>query len=319
MPKRTSPFLKWVGGKSQLLRVLTRLISKKSLTYYEPFLGGGAVFFHFFDKRRFQQAVLSDANAELINCYKVVRDCLPELLQRLDAYQRDPDWNTQDYFEQVRAEIPFDFVEEAARTIYLNKTCYNGLYRTNRAGHFNAPFGKYENPQFYNRASITACSDALQRATLRVGDYRETISDIREGDLVYFDPPYAPLSETSNFTSYTGQFGTEEQEALSHLFKALYDRGIIAIQSNSDTPLIRELYKDFDLHVVPAKRSVNSKGDRRGEVNELVIIGQPKDLKVDVPAMTYLPDVFPVECADCGTLYVTSDIVCTNCGSDKTS
>jgi DNA adenine methylase len=313
--KRTSPFLKWVGGKSQLLSILSKIIEKKSLTYYEPFLGGGAVFFYFVDKRRFRQAILNDINPELINCYKVVKDHLPKLLTRLDAYQQDPDWNTQTYFERIRAEKFSNPVEQAARTIYLNHVCYNGLYRTNRTGEFNAPFGKYDNPRLCDRGNIIACSEALQRfATLRNVDFSDSVIDAKAGDLIYFDPPYVPVSETSNFTSYAGRFGLSEQQKLADLFCSLFSRGIIVVQSNSDTPLVRELYKDFVLHVVEAKRSVNSVGDKRGNVNELIIIGLPNDLKIDVPAMSYLP-IFPLKCADCGTLYSSEEIVCIKCGS----
>jgi len=312
-------FLKWVGGKRQLLQVLSQIITHKSLNYYEPCLGGGAVFFHFAAKRRFQKAVLNDANPELINCYEVVRDQLRSLLQRLDKYRADPDWNTQAYFNQVRSEKLSDPVEQAARTIYLNHLGFNGLFRVNRAGEFNAPFGKYNNPHLYNKVNITACSETLRGyATLRTGDFSEAVKDAKAGDLVYFDPPYVPISKTANFTAYTGQFGEKEQERLASLFRELFDRGVMVIQSNSDSPIIRKLYEGFDLHVVGAKRMVNSKGDKRGEINELVIVGQPKNLKVDVPAATGLPDVFPLECADCGEIYSTSDIICPKCGSTQT-
>jgi DNA adenine methylase len=312
----TSPFLKWVGGKTQLLRVLSRLITQKSLTYYEPFLGGGATFFHFADRRRFQRAILNDFNPELINCYTVVRDDLGALLKRLDAYKTDPLWNTQPYFEVVRATEQQDPVERAARTIYLNRTCFNGLYRVNRAGKFNAPFGKYDNPSLYDSGKIRDCSEALQRfASLRVGDYAEAVKDAGAGDIVYFDPPYVPVSETASFTAYAGKFGPAEQRALAELFRDLVKRGALCIPSNSDAPLVRELYEGFDFHIVGAKRSINSKGDKRGEVNELVVIGQPKIWKLDIPASTGLPDIFPLECADCNNIYSTADIVCTRCGS----
>ena len=277
------------------------------------------MFFHFADRRRFREAVLNDRNPELINCFEVVRDRLPELLQGLDTIRSQPGWNTKPFFEAVRTSTPSNPVSRAVRTIYLNKTCFNGLYRVNQTGDFNAPFGRYDNPQLYNRANITACSEALQRfATLRTGDFTDAVKDAQAGDLVYFDPPYVPVSETANFTSYAGQFGPTEQEALASLFRELFDQGVIVIQSNSDTPRVRELYAGFDFHVVGARRSVNSKADGRGEVNELVVVGQPENLKVDVPAVSYLPDIFPLTCADCGTLYSSSDIVCTECGSTRT-
>jgi len=316
MPERALPFLQWAGGKRQLLQKLSHIITHKSLTYYEPFLGGGAVFYHFADKRRFQKAVLNDVNEELINCYEVVKDRLTELIQRLDAYREDSDWDKEPYFKQVRASKPSDPVEQAARTVYLNRTCFNSLYRLNSKGEFNTSFGKNPNPQLYNLANITACSETLKRyATLRIGDYADAVKDAQAGDLVYFDPPYVPVSETASFTSYTGpdQFGLDEQRTLASLFRELFDRGVIVILSNSDTPLVRELYEGFDRHIVGAKRIINSKADRRGEVNELVIVGQPEELKVDVSAD--LPDAFPLTCADCGTLYSSAEIVCIKCGS----
>lgn len=315
---RTTPFLKWVGGKSQLLRVLSQLISHKSLTYYEPFLGGGATFFYFADRRRFRHAVLNDFNPELINAYTVVRDCLPELLARLDQYKLDSDWNTEVQFKRVRAVEHTSPVEMAARTLYLNRTCFNGLYRVNRSGKFNSPFGKYDNPMLYDLENIRACSETLQLfATLRVGEYAAAVHDAQAGDIVYFDPPYVPVSETANFTSYSSQFGSDEQRALAALFRELVARGVLCVLSNSDVQLVHELYEGFDFHIVGAKRNVNSKGDRRGQVNELVVVGKPAQLKIDVPAISHLPDLFPLQCADCGTTYITSDIVCTTCGSTQ--
>jgi len=315
---RTAPFLKWVGGKSQLLRVLSRLITHKSLTYYEPFIGGAATFFYFADRRRFRQAVLNDFNPELINCYQVVRDQLPPLLRRLDQYKLDPDWNTEAQFKRVRAEEHADPVEKAARTLYLNRTCFNGLYRVNRSGKFNSPYGKYDNPSLYDPDNILACQETLQRfATLRVGGFAEAVHDAQAGDLVYFDPPYVPVSDTASFTAYAGEFGPDQQRELAELFRRLVDRGVMCVQSNSDAPLVHELYQGFDSHTVGAKRNVNSKGDKRGEVNELVIVGQPKHLKIDVPAHNYMPAMFPLECADCGAFYSSAEIVC-GCGSSRT-
>jgi DNA adenine methylase len=316
---RAAPFLKWVGGKRQLLAVLSKLITHKSKTYYEPFLGGGAVFFHFADRRRFQRAILNDANPELINCYTVVRDQLGVLLKRLDAYKADPEWNTETYFKEVRSLEPTDPIEMAARTIYLNRTCFNGLYRVNKAGKFNTPFGKYDNPNLYDNTNIRACSEVLQRfSTLRAGDYTTATQDAQAGDIVYFDPPYVPVSETANFTAYTGQFGPKEQWHLAVLFRSLVDRGVLTIQSNSDSPLVRELYEAFDIHVVGAKRSINSKGDKRGEINELVVVGRPAKMEIDVPAVSYIPNEFPLECSDCNTIYNSADIVCPKCGSTNT-
>lgn len=314
--QRTEPFLKWVGGKRQLLKTLSALITHKSRTYYEPFIGGGATFFHFADRRRFQKAVLNDMNPELVNCYTVVRDRLEALVARLDAYRLELGWNTQEHFERVRSAEFDDPVEKAARTIYLNRTCFNGLYRVNKAGKFNSPFGKYDNPSLYDAANIQACSIALRNfAELRCGDYSAAVHDAQAGDIVYFDPPYVPVSDTSNFTSYAGQFGPAEQKALSDLFRELVSRGVLVIQSNSDAPLVRELYEGFEFHVVGAKRNVNSKGDKRGEVNELVIVGKPAVMNFNVSAVSYVPTNFPVECSACEAIYNSAEIVCPECGS----
>ncbi len=316
---RPKPMLKWVGGKGQLLPTLSKLITHKSRVYFEPFVGGGAVFFRFAERKRFQRAVLNDTNAELINCYEVVRDQPANLIKRLDTYKADPCWNTQEYFLQVRASEPAEPLERAARMIYLNRTCFNGLYRVNRAGKFNTPFGRYANPTLYDKDTLRACSEALNEfATLRLGDYATAVADAKAGDIVYFDPPYVPISATSNFTSYAGQFGPDEQRALAQLFRELVERGVFVVESNSDAPLVRELYEGFDLHVVGAKRNVNSKGDRRGTVNELVIVGQPHTLEINVPAVSYLPDVYPLQCADCAAIYSSANIVCPRCNSTRT-
>jgi site-specific DNA-adenine methylase len=159
----------------------------------------------------------------------------------------------------------------------------------------------------------------LQRfATLRVGDFTEAVHDAQAGDIVYFDPPYVPVSETANFTAYTGQFGIDEQRALAQLFRELVSRGVMCIQSNSDAPLIHELYEGFDFHIVGAKRSINSKGDMRGEVNELVVVGRPAIMNIDLIADSQLPATFPLTCANCESVYSSSDIVCPKCGSTLT-
>lgn len=317
--RRTTPFLKWAGGKRQLLAILTKLISQKSVTYYEPFLGGGSVFFYFADRKRFRNAILSDINPDLINCYTVVKDSPQALMALLDSYQKTPTWNTPEYFEHVRTLNTTDPIEQAARLIYLNKTAFNGLYRVNKYGVFNVPFGKYPNPKLYNQITLTNCSKALRKfAFLHQGDYAEILSNAKEGDLVYMDPPYIPVSTTANFTSYTaGNFGLEEQKKLARLFQELFNRGVIVIQSNSDTPQTRKLYEGFKIHNIRANRSINSKGDKRGVVDEVVIVGMPTNLKTDVPSMNYLPDVYPVKCRICETTYSTSDIICPQCGGDK--
>ena len=315
----TTPFIKWVGGKRQLLPELDRLITKKCLTYYEPFLGGGAPFFHFTETARFRKAVLNDVNPELINCYEVVRDRPEDLILTLDSFLESPDWNTSEYYYNMRALEPTASVIRAARFVYLNKTCFNGMHRVNKSGKFNVPFGKYKNPKLYDRETLLSCSEVLKKyATLRCGSFEDAVKDAGPGDLVYFDPPYVPVSETSNFTSYAGEFVYLHQQKLASLYRELYNRGVMVVLSNSDTPLIHELYSGFDVHIVGAKRSINSKGDGRGKVNEVVVVGIPDNLKIDVSADTYTTPDFPLECAACGNDYTSSDIACTTCGSTRT-
>ena len=272
------PFLKWAGGKSQLLPALLKVIPSKIKTYHEPFLGGGAVFFKLASDRRFERAILSDWNSELVDCYKIIRDFPDELVARLREHW-NANWNTAEYFKEMRGLHPDNLthIDRAARTIYLNKTCFNGLYRVNKSGQFNVPFGKFENPSLFREENIRACSYALNHfAALLQGDFVVAIDDAEEGDVVYFDPPYVPMSETANFASYTSSgFDMNDQIRLSIAFKNIVNRGGLPILSNSDTPLVRELYDGFETHVVQATRSINSKGDGRGTVGEVIVVGKP--------------------------------------------
>lgn len=271
------PFLKWVGGKRQLLPQLCRYVPRGA-TYYEPFLGGGAAFFAFKELGRFDDAVLNDENAELMNSYRVVRDTPLELISRLDALRRSPTWNTNETYLEMRESVPSDEVSRAVRFIYLNRMGFNGLYRVNREGHFNVPKGSYPNPALYDRMTLLSCAEALSSKTtkLREGDYAVAVQDAGPGDVVYFDPPYVPVSATSSFTSYIGEFGPEQQQALAQTFRELVDRGVFCVLSNSDVALVRELYQGFDVHVVPARRSVNSDPSGRGEVDEVIVVGRPR-------------------------------------------
>jgi len=247
-------------------------------TYYEPFMGGGALFFYLAAFNSFERAVLSDYNKELVDCYRVVRDFHDELTKKLRDHMR-LDWNTPTYFKEMRSQHPDDLdpIDRAARTIYLNKTCFNGLYRVNKKGNFNVPFGKYGNPLLFQEGNLRACSYALNHyAALTVGDFTVSIDDAGEGDVVYFDPPYVPLNPTSNFASYTAdKFGLNDQTRLSIAFKNIVNRGGLAILSNSDTEIVRDLYAGFEIHVVQATRSINSQGDSRGNVGELIVVGRP--------------------------------------------
>lgn len=263
--KEAAPFVKWVGGKRALLPQLERLLPRRFERYYEPFVGGGAMFFHL----RPETAILADENAELMNAYRVVRDQLDALVAHLRGHEND-----EAYYYQLRATAPeaLDPIARASRLIYLNRTCFNGLYRVNSRGEFNVPFGRYKNPQICNELALRAASNALQGARLETRSYAAVLDDARAGDFIYFDPPYHPLNATSNFTSYTaGQFSARDQEALAETFIALANRGCHVMLSNSDVPFIHDLYAAFHIERVMAPRMVNRDATKRGPVSELVI------------------------------------------------
>jgi len=233
--------------------------------YFEPFVGGGAVFF----ARRPARSALTDVNTELIDCYRAIRDCVEDVIEALreHTYERD-------HYYAVRAVEPksLALAERAARTIFLNKTGFNGLYRVNAAGKFNVPFGRYTNPQFCDEDNLRSCSLALQGVAIRVQNFEAVVRDAKPGDFVYFDPPYVPVSETSDFTSYVaGGFSWKQHEKLADVFRQLSHSGVYAMLSNSDTQAVRDLYVGFSLHEVHATRSVNSDATRRGRVSEVVI------------------------------------------------
>jgi DNA adenine methylase len=280
-PIAVRPFIKWAGGKGQLLPQLEQRLPRHFQRYHEPFVGGAALFFHLYNAGRLRDsAVLSDYNPELILCYQVIRDNVAALiaaLQQHAQYRLD-----REYFFQVRAwDRQPDFaqrspVERAARTIFLNRTCYNGLYRLNKKGQFNAPFGYYKNPLICDPDNMRAVSAALQDVELRVGDFGDVAERAEPGDLVYFDPPYVPVSATASFTHYTGQtFGPDDQRRLADLFDALMERGVYVMLSNSYTPLSRELYAAHAVStsIVLASRKINCDGRKRGNVEELIVCG----------------------------------------------
>lgn len=260
------PFLKWAGGKSKLIAQYKPYLPKHFTTYYEPFLGGGALFFALQPSRAF----LWDINSELINTYLCLQHHLDELILHLKQHSVN---HNSSYYYQIRASMPENEVERAARFIYLNKTCFNGLYRVNSKGKFNVPMGKYKNPTICNSDLLSAASVALQNATLKVNSFEAILSHATdEQDFVYFDPPYHPISPTSNFTDYTSQnFGENEQKKLKEVFRELQARGVKVMLSNSDCAFIRELYKDFRIIEISAARSINSNPQKRGKITELLI------------------------------------------------
>jgi DNA adenine methylase len=285
LPKRIEPqpFLKWAGGKASLLRQLEEFFPHEIDRYIEPFLGGGAVFFHL--KHRFpdMRAFLRDSNKALINCFRVVRDRPEELMEFLDEHTRRFRANGDDYYYGVRKQHDLtDDLARAARTIFLNKTCYNGLWRVNAKGEFNTPVGSNKKPNLYSRENLLAASAALQDAQLEAQDFRKVVDEARRGDFIYFDPPYLPISVYSDFKRYTpDQFREADQVELARVFRELDAKGCHLALSNSEHPRTRELYASFNIAVVSAPRFINCKPGGRGNVFELVVtntttIKQPK-------------------------------------------
>lgn len=267
------PFLKWAGGKQRLLPQFRPHYPRRMNCYYEPFVGSGAVFFDLYRSRGFSTARLSDTSEELINCYRVVRDNPDELLPLLAEHKRQ---HNPTHYYSVRAQFlsqDLTRVQRAARLIYLNKTCFNGLYRVNKEGQFNVPIGRYRSPGIYDPERLRAASQALQGVDIAVGGFHECVEAAQAGDLVYFDPPYHPTSTTSSFTAYTNSgFGVEEQRALAETFRALDGKGCMVMLSNSWTPFVLDLYEGYRIHQVRASRNINSKTDRRGKVCEALVL-----------------------------------------------
>ena len=272
------PFLKWVGGKGQLLPELTSRMPSRFRRYHEPFLGGGALFFHLANQGRIPYgAVLSDVNPELIECYQAVRDHVEELITLLRDlrprfgdkafFYEIRDWDRQPEFRQR------PLVERAARTIFINRTCYNGLYRLNNKGLFNAPFGHYKRALIVDPPHMREASRALQSVELKIGDFSSVLAQAKSNDFVYFDPPYLPLSATASFTAYTHQgFAEAEHHRLAEVFKLLVQRKCYVMLSNSYTELARTLYLGQPIHEsILASRKINCDGRKRGEVEELIV------------------------------------------------
>ena len=268
----TQPFLKWAGGKRQLLPFLKKHLPPQYNTYYEPFVGAGALLFSLQPAK----AVINDVNPELINCYNVIKDLGIDLTEDLKKHQ-----NTKTHFYTTR-ELDrsekyqrLSPVEKASRIIYLNKTCFNGLFRVNKQGQFNVPFGRYKNPNIVNAEVIQSISRYLNRAEITIlnTDFARTVETAKRGDFIYFDPPYDPLSETSSFTGYSlHQFGKAEQERLRDLFDALTRKGCYVMLSNSSTRFIAGLYADYNIIRVPASRNINSVASGRQKIDEFLIL-----------------------------------------------
>jgi len=273
--EKPKPFVKWVGGKRQLLSQFRKYnlyppesFDFKTGRYFEPFVGGGAVFFDLLPEKGY----LSDLNKELITTYRVIKTDVERLIKSLKTHRID-----KEYYLKVRAQDPGDLADiaVASRFIFLNRTCFNGMYRVNSRGGFNVPFGKYENPLICDEDNLRKVSKALEHIEISHQDYKEVLKNAKKGDFIYFDPPYYPVSKTASFTSYTKEaFLDKEQTELRDTFIKLDKRGCFVMLSNSDTPFINDIYTDFKgarISKVEAGRAINSKGSGRGKVMEVLI------------------------------------------------
>jgi len=300
---KAKPFVKWAGGKGQLLNKLEKrlpsyVLKEKTIPrYVEPFVGGGAMFFYLQGRYEIRESYLSDNNEDLILTYKVIKNSAKELIDELleiEAFhlEKSEDKRKENYYRIREAynsqEIDYqtksqEWIERASYFIFLNKTCFNGLFRLNSKGLFNVPFGRYNNPTICDEKNLKEVQNALKDTNLFQGDFTESTEYIDDASFVYLDPPYRPLNETSHFTSYSKEgFNDESQRKLADFFKEMDQRGAKLMLSNSDPKnhdegdgFFDELYKDFNLERIPAKRNINRDASRRGKINELVVRNYP--------------------------------------------
>ena len=269
LKEETYPIVKWVGGKRQLMLELLKNMPENYNRYFEPFIGGGALFFYL----QPDNAYISDMNEELINLYQVVRDNVDELVADLQKHDI-----SKEYFMEIRnidrteEYESWSDIQKASRFIYLNRTCFNGMYRVNSKGEFNVPFGHYKNPRILDENNLINCSNLLQRTEIKHADFSEILKKVKKGDFVYFDPPYVPLSETSSFTSYTKDgFDMDMQLKLRDVCDELDSMGVKFLLSNSDTKLVNELYENYNIKKVFASRQINANADGRGKITEVLV------------------------------------------------
>lgn len=275
LEEKPKPFVKWVGGKRQLLKQFRKLglyppegFDPITSTYFEPFVGGGAVFFDLLPKK----AELSDLNKELVTTYNVIRDDVGALIASLKKHKYE-----KKYYLQVRAKNPSDLsdVEVASRFVFLNRSGFNGMYRVNSRGGFNVPFGRYTNPIICDEENLRRVSKALQKVSIKKQDYKDVLKKAKRGDFIYFDPPYYPMSRTASFTSYTSEaFLEQEQTELKDVFVELHKRGCFVMLSNSDTSFINDLYAGIPgvkVNKVEAGRAINSNASKRGKITEVLV------------------------------------------------
>lgn len=273
------PFIKWVGGKGKLISELEKYFPKEFNRYYEPFVGGGALFFYLKQTKNISFSSINDINSKLITAFIQIQqnpEKLITLLKNIETEYKKLSLEDQEKFFYQKRELynkeNNDELTTAAYLIFLNKTCFNGMYRENSKGEYNIPFGDQKNATVCDEKNILAVSECLKNTDITNQSFEESINNCQKGDFIYFDPPYYPINTTSNFTSYSrSTFGSREQEKLKSVFTDLAQKGCFVMLSNSNTPYIIDLYKDFNINYLYAARSINSKGDKRGKIKEVVV------------------------------------------------
>jgi len=265
-------FVKWAGGKTQLISQFTKFFPVKIERYFDVFVGGGAVAFYIMQKYKPKEVFISDINEELINTYEVIRESLAELIKSLKEHKQK---HNKEYYYKIRALNPesLNKVEKAGRFIYLNKSCFNGLYRVNSKGGFNVPIGSSKSPAIVQEEDLTLISKLLKNVTIKAMSFEKILDYAKRGDFCYFDSPYFPLKKGKSFTTYTkDNFLEKEQERLAEVYRELDKRGCKLMLSNSDTDFIKNLYGGYKIKIVKANRMINCNGNDRGKINEIVVL-----------------------------------------------
>ena len=270
------PFVKWAGGKRQLLPIIEQNLPEKFDTYFEPFLGGGALLFHLLSTKENVTYSVSDLNSDLVLAYTTIRDRIDNLIQSLKNHEKNYHKNSKEYYYNIRDSTPRSEIEKTSRLLFLNRTCFNGLYRVNSSGKFNVPLGRYTNPNIVNEENLRSVSSILQsnKVSIKCRDFESVLNDAKKGDLVYFDPPYQPVSDTANFTSYTNRdFTLDDLSRLSELCHKLDEKGCKVLLSNSDSKVVSKMFsnKTWKISKINANRSINSNSKKRTGHFELLI------------------------------------------------
>ncbi len=270
------PFVKWAGGKRQLIPILNENLPETFGTYFEPFLGGGALLFHMLTERNGQKCSISDLNSDLVLSYTTIRDRVESLISSLKNHEKNYQKDSKFYYYSIRESNPRSQIEKTSRLIFLNRTCFNGLYRVNSKGKFNVPLGKYSNPNIVNEDNLRSVSNVLQssKTSIKCRDFEAVLRDAKQGDLVYFDPPYQPVSNTANFTGYTNKsFTCDDLSRLADLCTDLDSKGCNVLLSNSNSKEVTDMFssKPWKVNKIKANRSINSNSKKRTGHFELLI------------------------------------------------